>query len=224
MKAVVLLSGGLDSSTTLAIAEDRGYDVHALTVAYGQRHEREIRSAEKVAGSFGVVEHRTIELPEGMLSGSSLTDGEPVPKDSSMKDEGDIPTTYVPARNLVFLSMALSWAEALDADAVFIGATAVDYSGYPDCRPEFIRSFERTAELGTKRGVEGRPIQIIAPLIDLKKSQIIRIGKELGLDHGLTWSCYEGGEKACGRCDSCLYRKKGFREAGIEDPIEYQKG
>lgn len=223
MKAVVLLSGGLDSSTTLAIARSEGFAVHAITIIYGQRHEREILSAERIASSLGVEEHRILELPEGMFKGSSLTGQGEVPKDRPMDEEG-IPSTYVPARNLVFLSIASSYAEAIDADAVFLGATAVDYSGYPDCRPEFITSFRSTLELATKKGVEGIPIDIRTPIITMNKSEIILKGKELGVDHSLTWSCYEGGEKACGRCDSCLYRLKGFKEAGLVDPIEYEGG
>ncbi|MEA3557829.1 MAG: 7-cyano-7-deazaguanine synthase QueC [Candidatus Thermoplasmatota archaeon] len=222
MRAVVLLSGGLDSSTTIAIAKEMGYELHALTIFYGQRHEREIISAKNVAADIGVNEHRIFALPDGMFSGSSLTGDGDVPKDRKVLDPGDIPSTYVPARNLVFLSIALSWAEAIDADAVFIGATAVDYSGYPDCRPEFISSFAVTGELATKRGMEGRPIKIVAPLLDLSKAQIIMKGVELGLDHSLTWSCYEGGKRPCGRCDSCILRKKGFEEAGLEDPVEYE--
>ncbi|MGA1792733.1 MAG: 7-cyano-7-deazaguanine synthase QueC [Thermoplasmatota archaeon] len=223
MKAVVLLSGGIDSSTTLAIARSMGYECYALTLLYGQTHEKEILSAKQVALSLDVMDHRVLELPRGMFSKSALTGDIEMPLDRDIELSDGIPDTYVPARNLIFLSIASGWAEVLDADAVFIGATAMDYSGYPDCRPEFIGSFERTVNLATRRGVEGRPIQVIAPLLDMKKHQIISKGMELGLDLSLTWSCYLGGEKACGRCDSCGYRLKGFAEIGIEDPIEYEE-
>lgn len=220
-KAVVLLSGGIDSSTALAIAGDMGYKVHALTILYGQRHEREVESAKMVANAFNVEEHRIMELPEGLFSASALTYDGDVPVDGYLERDG-IPSTYVPARNLVFLSIAVSWAEAMDADAVFIGVTSVDYSGYPDCRGEFIEAFREASALATRRGVEGNPVKILTPLIDLSKGDIIRRGMELGLDYSLTWSCYKGGERACGRCDSCRYRLKGFREAGIDDPLEYE--
>ncbi|MGA1819854.1 MAG: 7-cyano-7-deazaguanine synthase QueC [Thermoplasmatota archaeon] len=220
---MVLLSGGIDSSTTLAIARSMGYECHALTLLYGQTHEKEIISAREVAASLGAAEHRVLELPSGMFSRSALTGDMEIPFDRNVDHPDGIPATYVPARNLIFLSIASGCAEVLDADAVFIGATAVDYSGYPDCRPEFMSSFEQTVNLATKRGVEGRPIRVIAPLLDMKKHQIISKGIELGLDLSLTWSCYSGGKKACGRCDSCLYRLKGFAEAGIDDPIEYEE-
>ncbi|MGA1872433.1 MAG: 7-cyano-7-deazaguanine synthase QueC, partial [Thermoplasmatota archaeon] len=220
MKAVVLLSGGIDSSTTLAIARSEGYECFALTLLYGQIHSREILSARNVASSQEVVEHRIMELPEGMFSGSALTGDMDIPMERDLEDQDDIPVTYVPARNLIFLSMASGWAEAIDAEAVFIGATAMDYSGYPDCRPEFIRSFQKTMDLGTRRGVEGRPIRIIAPLLHMDKAEIIGKGSELGLDLSLTWSCYRGGDRACGKCDSCRYRLKGFSKAGMKDPID----
>lgn len=220
-KAVVLLSGGLDSSTVLAMTKDKGYDIFALTLIYGQRHEKEMESAVSVADSLGVKEHRVMELPEGLFSGSSLTFDSEVPLNG--ENENRIPSTYVPARNLVFLSIAVSWAEALDAEAVFIGVNEVDYSGYPDCRPEFIEAFIKAQELATKRGVEGDPIRIVTPIMEMSKSEIIRTGTSLGLDYGLTWSCYRGGVKACGRCDSCRFRLKGFREAGLEDPLEYEE-
>ncbi len=222
-KAVVLLSGGLDSSTVMAMAKDMGYKLYGLTIIYGQRHIREIESARRVAQALGTVEHRIMELPKGLFSGSALTFDSEVPLDNDIEESDEIPSTYVPARNLVFLSMAISWAEALDADAVFIGVTAVDYSGYPDCRPEFIASFRKTSELATKKGMSGEPIDIISPIIDMNKSQIILKAEELGFDLGLTWSCYSGGEKPCGRCDTCLYRLKGFREAGLKDPVEYEE-
>jgi len=221
LKAVVLLSGGIDSSTTLAIAKSEGYDLYAMTIFYGQTHDREIEAAKNVAKDIGVKEHRTIEFPKGVFKGSALTGDSEIPLDRDPLHLDDIPATYVPAWYLKFLSMASGWAEVIGADAVFIGATALDYSGYPDCRPEFIGSFEMTVNLATKRGVEGDPIKIMAPLIDMTKAQIISKGIELGLDYGSTWSCYSGGERACGRCDSCLYRLKGFQEAGSEDPIDY---
>ena len=219
MKCVVLLSGGIDSSTTLAIARNRGYEAYALTLLYGQRHRRELESAKMVAHSLEVREHRVATLPENLFEGSALTGDGEIPDGSVNED--DIPSTYVPARNLIFLSLAVGWAEVLNAEYVFIGATAVDYSGYPDCRPEFLRSFQKTQGLATKRGVEGDPIKVEYPLVNMTKSEIISQGAELGLDYSLTWSCYEGGDKPCGVCDSCRYRLKGFDEAGLEDPLEY---
>ncbi len=222
VKAVVLLSGGIDSSTTLAIARDQGYECYTMTILYGQTHKKEVISARAVSTSQGVTEHRVIELPRGMFSGSALTGEMKIPLNRDIGTAHDIPDTYVPARNLVFLSIASSWAEVLGADAVFIGVTALDYSGYPDCRPEFIHSFKNTVNLATRIGVEGNGLEIRTPLIDLKKNEIILKGKELGLDLSLTWSCYSGRDKACGKCDSCLYRLKGFKEAGLEDPIQYE--
>lgn len=219
LRCVVLLSGGIDSSTTLAIARSEGYDCTALTLLYGQRHEREVESARKVARSLGVTDHRIAELPALLFRGSALTGGDDVPLDRDIGSISDIPATYVPARNLVFLSMAVGLAESIDADAVFIGATAVDYSGYPDCRREFFSSLQRTVDLGTKRGVEGNPIRIMTPLLDMTKDQIIKKGAQLGLDHSLTWSCYSGGERPCMRCDSCSFRQKGFELAGMRDPL-----
>jgi len=222
-KAVVLLSGGLDSSTTLGIADDEGYEVHALTFVYGQKHDREIESAKKLAEHYGVKEHKIIEIPLKEISKSSLLkEGEEIP-DISDKDIGqEIPSTYVPARNIILLSFALSYAESIDAEAIFIGANAVDYSGYPDCRPEFYDAFQKAAEKGTKTGIEGEPIEIRYPLIDMTKAEIIQKAEELGVPLKYTWSCYKGGKKACGRCDSCKLRLKGFREAGLEDPIRYE--
>ncbi len=222
-KAVVLLSGGLDSSTVLAMAKKEGFQLYALTILYGQRHDREIKSAEDIAGSVGVEEHRIMKLPNGLFSGSSLTYDSDVPTDRIVSEMEGIPNTYVPARNLVFLSMAVSWAEAIDADAVFIGVTAMDYSGYPDCRLEFIEAFDKAQSLATKRGVLGKPIDIRTPIIDMSKADIIRKGIDLGIDYGLTWSCYTGGEKACGRCDTCLFRSNGFKEVGMDDPLEYEE-
>ncbi len=223
MKAVVLLSGGIDSSTSLAIAKELGYDLYALTILYGQSHIKEIEAAKKVARSLGVIEHRILELPEGMFKGSALTGDGKIPLDRDIEEIHDIPETYVPARNLIFLSIAAGWVEVLEGDCVFIGATSMDYSGYPDCRGEFLNSFEETVNLATKRGVEGNPIEIKAPLLEMTKDQIISKGTQLRVDYAETWSCYSGGLKACGRCDSCLFRLKGFEKAGLNDPIEYEE-
>jgi 7-cyano-7-deazaguanine synthase len=219
-KAVVLLSGGLDSATTLAIAKHDGYSCYALSVAYGQRHNAELAAAVRVAEALGVTEHKTLTLDLTAIGGSSLTDMHiAVPTQPS---EG-IPSTYVPARNTVFLSLALGWAEVLEAQDIFIGVNAVDYSGYPDCRPEFIRAFEGLANLATKAGVGGRPFHLRTPLMHFSKSEIIHRGLAMGVDYTLTVSCYsadiEG--RACGLCDSCRLRKQGFREAGIPDPTVY---
>ena len=221
MKAVVLLSGGLDSSTVLAIALEMGYEVHALSFDYGQRHSRELESAKKIAKYFNVP-HKIIKIDLRQIGGSALTDNIDVPERNMEEIEKEIPITYVPARNTILLSLALGYAEVIDADAIFYGANAIDYSGYPDCRPEYVEAFERVANLGTKRGVEGKPIKIIAPIIHMTKAEIIKKGMELGVPYELTWSCYKGGEKACGKCDSCLLRLKGFMEAGYEDPLEYE--
>ncbi len=223
MKAVVLLSGGLDSSTVTAMAKEKGYEVYALTMIYGQRHDREIESARMIADHLNVKEHKITELPPGMFSGSSLTFDSEIPLERDIDRIGSIPSTYVPARNLVFLSIAVSWAESLDADAVFIGVNEIDYSGYPDCRPEFIEAFRIAQKLATKRGIEGRQIEIITPIISMTKADIIREGKRLGLDFALTWSCYSGGEKACGKCDTCNFRLKGFKDAGLKDPLLYEE-
>ncbi len=221
MKAVVLLSGGLDSSTVLAIALEMGYEVHALSFDYGQRHSRELESAKKIAKYFNVP-HKIIKIDLRQIGGSALTDNIDVPERNMDEIEKEIPITYVPARNTILLSLALGYAEVIDADAIFYGANAIDYSGYPDCRPEYVEAFERVANLGTKRGVEGKPIKIIAPIIHMTKAEIIKKGMELGVPYELTWSCYKGGKKACGKCDSCLLRLKGFMEAGYEDPLEYE--
>jgi 7-cyano-7-deazaguanine synthase len=218
--AVVLVSGGLDSATTLAIARDRGHRCHALSFDYGQRHAVELAAARRVCESLGVAEHRVLALPIGGLGHSALTDRSiAVPEVAS----AGIPVTYVPARNTVFLACALGFAEVLDAQHVYIGVNAVDYSGYPDCRPEFIRAFEQLANLATRAAVEGRRMHIHAPLIELAKDAIIRRGLALGVDYSLTVSCYQpdvaGG--ACGRCDSCRLRREGFRKAGIPDPTRY---
>ncbi len=220
-RAVVLLSGGLDSATALAVARRDGYDCHALSVDYGQRHASELDAAKAVARHGGAVEHRVVHLDMGQFGGSALTDSSlAVP----LTHVEGIPITYVPARNTVMLSLALGWAEVLEADAIYIGVNAVDYSGYPDCRAEFIEAFVRLANLATKRGVEGHPIAIEAPLIDLTKAGIIRLGASLGVDYGLTVSCYQADEsgRACGECDSCRFRRQGFIEAGVPDTTRYR--
>lgn len=220
-KAVVLLSGGLDSATVLAIAKQQGYACHALSFDYGQRHNAELAAARRVAEAMGVVEHKILKLDLGSIGGSALTDLSIDVPEASV--EG-IPVTYVPARNTVFLSLALGWAEVLGARDIFIGVNAVDYSGYPDCRPEFIQAFEKLANLATKAGVEGECFHIQAPLIEMSKTEIIRTGMELGVDYALTVSCYQADEHgcACGSCDSCRLRKQGFTEAGLPDPTCYR--
>ena len=219
--AVVLLSGGLDSATTLAIAKEEGYDVFALSFRYGQRHEIEIDSAEQVSKSLGVSAHLVIEIDLRAFGGSALTDTIEVPKNRGADEMASgIPVTYVPARNTIFLSYALAWAEVIGAYDIFIGVNALDYSGYPDCRPEFIAQFEKLAQVATKAGVEGMRYHIHAPLIKMTKAQIIREGTKLGVQFSLTTSCYDPAPDgtACGECDSCLLRAKGFHEAGITDP------
>ncbi len=221
MKAVILLSGGLDSATALAMAKDQGYESYALSFNYGQRHAAELTAAAKIANVFSVVEHKTIDLDLTQIGGSALTDDNiDVPESPT---EG-IPVTYVPARNTIFLSYALAWAEVLEINNIFIGVNAVDYSGYPDCRPEYIQAFERMANLATKAGVEGTKLTIHTPLIDLSKADIIQLGSKLDVDYALTISCYQVDEDggACGVCDSCRFRKEGFENAGIPDPTHYQ--
>ena len=223
-RAVVLSSGGLDSTTVMAIARSEGYEIYSLSFRYGQRHAVELAAARRVAEAMGVCEHLVIDVDMKLIGGSALTDDIPVPKDRSEGEmDGGIPVTYVPARNTIFLSYALGWAEVVGASDIFIGVNAVDYSGYPDCRPEFIAAFETLANLATKAGVEGRKIRIQAPLIDLSKAEIIQRGAALGVDYGITLSCYDPSPQghACGHCDSCLLRKKGFLEAGVEDPTAY---
>lgn len=220
-KAVVLLSGGLDSTTCLAMAVDEGFDCYALTFSYGQRNAHELVMARKVAAHFSVAEHRIFNLDLSPFTGSALTDKQvDVP---NFKGDGLIPVTYVPARNTIFLAIALGFAEVVGARDIFVGANAKDYSGYPDCRPAFISSFEQMANLATKAGIEGNSLRIRAPLQYLAKSDIIRIGLHLGIDYALTCSCYQITEKgeACGRCDSCTYRRQGFQDAGVEDPTIY---
>ena len=227
--AIVLLSGGLDSATTLAIARSEGFACHALTFRYGQRHRREVDAAADVARSLGAVEHRVIEIALGALGGSALTDPSiQVPKDRpDLGDIAVIPPTYVPARNTVFLSYALAWAEVLGAFDMFVGVNSSDYSGYPDCRREFIAAFESMANLATAAAVEGRGrYRICTPIMDMTKAQIIRTGTRLGVDYSLTHSCYDPDPsgRSCGRCDSCRLRLKGFAEAGLRDPIQYAVG
>jgi 7-cyano-7-deazaguanine synthase len=219
--AVVLLSGGLDSATTLAICIREGFDAHALSFHYGQRHDIEVAAAKRVAASLGVREHRIAEIDLRVFGGSALTEEIAVPKNRT--DTTGIPITYVPARNTIFLSYALAWCEVLDAADIFIGVNAVDYSGYPDCRPAFIAAFEQLASVATKAGVEGTRFRIHAPLISMSKAEIIRKGAELGVDFSLTRSCYDPAADgfACGACDSCRIRLEGFRRAGLEDPISY---
>ncbi len=221
-KAVVLLSGGIDSTTTLAIARDQGLACYALSFDYGQRHRVELEAAANVAKAFGVIDHRVVKIDLRAFGGSALTDDIDVPKDRppEVMNEG-IPITYVPARNTIFLSFALAYAEVLSATDIFIGVNAIDYSGYPDCRPQYIKAFETMSNLATKMGVEGQRITIHTPLIDLTKAQIINRGIDLGVDYSLTFSCYdpESNNRPCGHCDSCLLRADGFRQAGVEDPV-----
>lgn len=226
-RAVVLLSGGLDSATVLAIARSEEYELYALSFSYGQRHAWELEAAKRVAAAIGVMQHRTAHIDLRIFGGSALTADIAVPKGRAPEEMSHgIPITYVPARNTIFLSFALAWAEVLESSDVFIGVNALDYSGYPDCRPEFIAAFEKMANLATKAGVEGRQaLKIHTPLITLSKAQIIARGIELGVDYGLTSSCYDPSStgEPCGECDSCLLRQKGFRENGIEDPLKYRK-
>src|SRR3984893_5141491 len=222
--AVVLLSGGLDSATALAIAVAQGYETYALSFDYGQRHKIEIESARKIAKKLGAKKHRVAKIDNSIFSGSALTGDVEIPKSRSENEIGvGIPVTYVPARNTIFLAHVLAWAEMIPAGHIFIGANAVDYSGYPDCRPEFIAMFETLANLGTKAGVEGMRFQIHAPLIKMSKAEIVRKAVELDVDLALTHSCYDPRPRgrACGQCDSCQLRKKGFREANVIDPIQY---
>ena len=225
-RAVVLLSGGIDSTTTLAIAVAEGYEAYALSFDYGQRHQIEMQAARRVANSLGAKEHRVATIDLRVFGGSALTDHIDVPKKRSETEIAHgIPVTYVPARNTVFLAYALAWAEVIPAADIFLGVNAIDYSGYPDCRPEFIEAFETLANVGTKAGVEGRRFHIHTPLIKFSKAEIIRKAVDLAVDLSLTHSCYDPSPEdlACGECDSCLLRLKGFREAGIKDPIRYAK-
>jgi 7-cyano-7-deazaguanine synthase len=225
-KAVVLLSGGVDSTTTLAVALNEGFDIYALSFRYGQRHFVELEAAKRIAQHFNVVNHLIIDIDLRLIGGSALTADIAVPKGRSTKQMGkDIPVTYVPARNTIFLSYALAWAEVIGSGDIFIGVNALDYSGYPDCRPQYIAAYEKMANLATKSSVEGRQkLKIHAPLIELSKPRIIKLGLQLGVDYSLTHSCYDPTEQglACGRCDSCILRLKGFKDAGFTDPVQYK--
>ena len=224
-KAVVLSSGGLDSTTVTAIAKEKNFEIFSLSLFYGQRHSLEINAAKKVAAALDVKKHIIINTQLDKIGGSALTDDIDVPKDRDIKKMGgNIPATYVPARNTIFLSFALAWAETLNSSDIFIGVNAMDYSGYPDCRPEYIEAFEKMANLATRAGVENRTlIKIRTPLMKMTKAQIIKKGIELGVDYSLTLSCYDPSPEGlpCGRCDSCILRRKGFKEAGLNDPVEY---
>ena len=223
MKAVVLVSGGLDSTTCLAIAREQNFDLYALTLNYGQRHDHELNSARMIIDFFNIHDHSIIDIDLAQFGGSALTDQIDVPKKRDLSDMDEIPVTYVPARNTVFLSLALAWAEVLGSFDIFIGVNALVYSGYPDCRPEYISSFEKTANLATKAGVSGSSFKIHTPLIDMTKSEIIKVGLDLGVDYSLTSSCYDPDQEGnpCGLCDACYLRLKGFKETGITDPLNY---
>ena len=225
-RAIVLLSGGLDSFTAAAIARADGYELYALSIRYGQIHAREIEAARAAARVLGVARHLELAVDLAAFGGSALVGDGAIPKDRALESDHSIPSTYVPARNTVFLSLALAWAEVVGATAIVIGVNALDYSGYPDCRPEFIAAFERLARLATRAGVEGRPLSIHTPLIELSKADIIRLGLSLGLDYGLTHSCYDPlpGGGPCGHCDSCRLRAAGFAEAGATDPLIRPRG
>lgn len=222
-----MLSGGLDSTTTLAIARQQGYETYAITFRYGQRHGAEVAAAERVAARLNVARHITIDIDLRLFGGSALTGDIPVPKGRAGGEiPHDIPVTYVPARNTIFLSLALAWAETLGARDIFIGVNALDYSGYPDCRPEYIEAFGKMANLATKAGVNGAPFAIHAPLINMTKAEIIRKGRELGVDFSMTSTCYDPlpDGRPCGQCDACILRQKGFAESGLEDPLLHKKG
>ncbi|MGH8124827.1 MAG: 7-cyano-7-deazaguanine synthase QueC [Rhodanobacteraceae bacterium] len=225
-KAVVLVSGGMDSAVTLAIARTQGFACHALSIAYGQRHASELAAAAHVATMLGAVEHKTLPVDLRSIGGSALTADIAVPKHADVHGDHDIPVTYVPARNTIMLAIALGWAETLGAGDLFCGVNAVDYSGYPDCRPAFIEAFERLANLATKAGVEGHYLNVSAPLVDMSKADIVREGVRLGVDFSATVSCYraDGDGRACGRCDACVLRMRGFADAGIADPTRYVPG
>lgn len=220
MKAVVVLSGGLDSSTCAFIAKSQGYDVYTLSFNYGQRHSKELDCAKKIASAVGAIESRVVELPTP--KGSALTEDIAVPEDRNLEQISEkIPVTYVPARNTLFTAYALQYAEEIGADAIYLGLTAIDYSGYPDCRPEYVEAWQKLINLATKKTVEGGLIDLKTPLMHLYKAEIVQWGTELGVPYQDTWSCYNGNNSACGRCDSCTLRLKGFREAGLVDPINY---
>jgi 7-cyano-7-deazaguanine synthase len=219
-RAVVLLSGGLDSTTCLAIASQE-HEIHALTFDYGSKHSREINAAKLIADSFEVKKHTIVNVGLDAIGSSSLTD-ENIPVDKSGKMADGIPASYVPARNVIFLSIGVALAESIGASKVYIGANSIDSSGYPDCRPEFIEAFQNVIEKGTKMGVEGHPVKVVAPLLRKSKTEIVQLGTQLGVPFELTWTCYAGCERACGRCEACLLRLKGFEEAGLNDPVEYE--
>ncbi len=223
-RAICLLSGGVDSAVASAIAKDHGYEIYAITFDYGQRHKKEIECAKKLAEFFRVREHKIFRIDLNEIGNSALTSNKKIPERriEEIKNSRQIPETYVPARNTIMLSFALAYAEVKGADAIFIGANCIDYSGYPDCRPEYFKKFQEMADLATKMGVEGRKIRIETPVIEMNKADIIKKGFELGVPFQYTWSCYRGGEKACGKCDSCVLRLNGFKEAGFRDPIEYE--
>lgn len=222
-KSICLISGGLDSCVTAFLAKDQGYDIYALSFRYGQRHSKELSCAKKIAQSVGAKEHIIFDVNLSTFGESALlASSSKKISNHTLKDIGKtIPSTYVPARNTVFLSLALAYAETISADAIFIGANAVDYSGYPDCRPEYIAAFQKLAALATMKGVQGKAISIVAPLLALSKAEIVKTGVRLHVPFGITWSCYRGGTKACGKCDSCMLRLKGFEEANVKDPIAY---
>lgn len=222
-KAIILLSGGLDSATCLALAKSKNYECYALSLNYGQKHNSELKAAENLSKIFDVRQHETMEINFGNFGGSALTDEQIVVNDYN--NSNDIPNTYVPARNTIMLSLALGWAEIVNANSIFIGVSSVDYSGYPDCRSEYIEAFRKMANLATKSGIEGQEIQIATPLIHLSKAETIKLGASLGLDYSKTISCYRANDKglACGTCDSCYLRKKGFIDAGVKDPTNYQQ-
>jgi 7-cyano-7-deazaguanine synthase len=225
-RAVVLLSGGMDSATAAAVALEQGFEVYALSFRYGQRHAAELEAARQLAERLGVRRHVVLDIDLRAFGGSALTGDLEVPKDTPLERIGSsVPATYVPARNTIFLSFALGWAETLGASDIFLGANALDYSGYPDCRPEYIQAFERMANLATRAGIEGHRLRVHTPLISLSKAEIVKLGHGLGVEYSLTWSCYDPAPDgtACGRCEACILRRKGFREAGMEDPAAYQK-
>lgn len=217
-----MLSGGLDSATAAAMAKSQGFELYALSFDYGQRHEKELKCAQRMGDFLGVQEHRVLSVDLPWASSALTREGIPVPEDQL--SSAPIPVTYVPSRNTIFLAFAASYAEALETGDIFAGMTAVDYSGYPDCRPEFLQAFKVALNLGTKAGSEGGDFNLHTPLVGMTKAEIVKCGLSLGVDYSLTWSCYKGGEKACGHCDSCLLRLKGFREAGAQDPLEYEGG
>ena len=219
-KAICLISGGLDSCVSAMMAKDQGYHLYSLSFDYGQRHKKELAQAKKIARFLKVQKHLELKTELGKLGGSALTDTIPVPPGIQLRKT--IPVTYVPARNTIFLAYALAYAEVTESSSIFIGATSIDYSGYPDCRPEYFRAFQQMANLATKRAIQGHSIVIETPVIDMSKASIIKKGIELGAPLHLTWSCYAGGDKACGCCDACVLRLKGFKEAGIPDPIDYE--